>query len=796
MTIDITRRTAVAGLSAGGLFSLVARGVPAFAAPHDGRRSTTRLWFAKPAGKWMEALPVGNGHLGAMVFGGIADERIQLNHHALWSGRPAQTDRAETRAALPEVRRLLFERRYAEANALAQARMMAPMDDESFGSYQMLGDLRLRFAHDGDATDYVRELDMADGAVRIAYRIGTARYTRTILASHPDRVLIVRLETTASDGLAFTAHLSRDKDATIDRDGAALRMTGRPKPHGTAFAAHLACTAQGGTIVALADGYRVAGAKSVTLLLTAATDMFDPDPAAASGATLARARAKSFPALVEAHRADHQPLFDAVALELGATPPDAPADARLAAVKTGAADTAIAEAYFNFGRYLLIASSRAGSLPANLQGLWADGFTPPWSADYHININLQMNYWLADVCGLGALQAPLFDYAERLKPHGETTARIAYGCRGAAAHYTSNPWGYTALDGQLQYGLWPEGLAWLSLHFWEHWLHTLDREFLAKRALPFLRSCAAFTLDRLVTHPDTGKLVAGPATSPENSYVLPGGNAGFITMGPAMSQSIAYAVLSRCRDAAAILGTDADLRARCDAAIARLQRLKIGTDGRVMEWPEPFAEAEPGHRHISHLFGLYPGYEIDVHATPDLADAARKTIAARLAKGGGQTGWSAAWLIMFRARLGEGDTAQAMLEKLFHQSTADNYFDTHPADKDPIFQIDGNFGATAAIAEMLMQSHDGRLRLLPALPGAWPDGSVRGLRARGAMAVDIAWAGGKARSATLRPTIDVRYTIVPPPGQTLRLEENGRPLRATGALELKAGRTYRATFSA
>ena len=792
---DITRRSALAGLTTSGLFALPARGMPAGPAPHDGRRTTTRLWFAQPAAKWLEALPVGNGHVGAMVFGGVATDRMQLNHHALWSGRPAQTDRTETLSVLPEVRRLLFSGKYAEANALAQTAMMAPMDGESFGSYQMLGDLTLAFDHGDAATDYVRELDMASGCVRIGYRIGAARYTRTVLASFPDQALLVRLETTAPEGMTFTATLTRGKDATVVRDGDHVAMTGQPRPYGTAFSARLACTTQGGRVTAREDGYRVEGARSVVLMLTAATDLHAPDPVGRSRTALTAVRAKGWPALLARHAADYRPLFDAVSLELGDAPVARPADTRLKAIRDGATDTAVAEAYFNFGRYLLIASSREGSLPANLQGMWADGFSPPWSADYHININLQMNYWPAEACGLGALAMPLFDHAERLRPHGERTARVAYGCHGAVAHYTSNPWGYTALDGDLLYGLWPEGLAWLSLHFWEHWLYTRDAVFLAKRAYPMLRACADFTLDYLVPHPVTGKLLAGPATSPENTYVLAGGKTGAITMGPAMSQSMAYAVLSRAAMAARAAGIDPAFQTRCDAAIARLQRLRIGADGRVMEWPEPFVEAEPGHRHISHLFGLFPGYEIDPQDTPDLADAARKTLTARLAKGGGHTGWSAAWLAMFRARLGDGDAAHAMLDKLFREATAANYFDTHPSgEPEPLFQIDGNFGATAAIVEMLMQSHNHSLRILPALPAAWGAGRVRRLRARGGVVVDIDWQGGRAVQAVLRATQGVEYRLVAPPGQRVA-SVDGHAVTGDAPMRLLAGRRYVVRFA-
>ncbi len=756
------------------------------------KRATVCLRFDTPATKWLEALPVGNGRLGGMVFGGIAKERIQLNHIELWSGRPAEDSPPETLATLPEVRRLLFAGQYAEANRLAQDKMMIPMNKAAFGSYQMLGDMAFDFDHGGTATDYSRELDMQDAVARVRYRVGSSIYTRTVIASFPDKTLVVRLETTAPEGLRFKVALSRSQDGTVERDAGTVRLSGKPQPWGTAFVAHLACAAEGGTVEALDDGFRVTGAKNVTLHLTGATDLLMPDPVTKSKTAIGAAQRQTWDQLMTTHRHDRGRLFNAVELQLGPAPVDIVADARLKAVQQGAKDPALAEAYFNFGRYLLISASRPGSLPANLQGLWADGFSPPWSADYHININIQMNYWLAEVCGLGELHNVLFDYVERLKPHGEITARDIYGAHGTVGHYTSNPWGHTAPDGQLQWGLWPEGLAWLSLHFWEHYLYTQDRDFLATRAWPFLKACAEFKLDYLVTHPVTGQLVSGPATSPENSYKLPDGTVGFISMGCAMSQSIALSVLTHCRDAAEILKADRVLQAACETAIARLERLKIGSDGRIMEWAEPFEEVEPGHRHISHLFGLHPADEIDVTDTPELAEAARKTLTERLRHGGGQTGWSAAWLTMFRARLGEGDTAEAMLEKLFRESTTGTYFDTHPWGSGAIFQIDGNLGATAAIAEMLLQSHRGRVRLLPALPNAWTDGRIRGLRARGGLIVDIDWAVGKATKAVLQPLNDLTCRLVAPPSQTIAgILERGKPVATTDeGVRLEKGRIY------
>ncbi len=766
--------------------------------PGEAADSSTTLWYRKPASRWNEALPVGNGHLGAMIFGGIEEERIQLNEHSLWSGRAAADDTPKTLAALPKVRELLFAEKYAEANALAQEQMMTPMNPETFGSYQTLGDLTLVFGQVAGASDYRRQLNLRTAEVRITYRAGGAMYSRTVFASNPDRVLVVQLETNAPNGWNFRATLSREKDAEFHVFENTIRMTGQPKPFGTEFAAHLMCVAGSGEVTYDDRGFSIVGSKRVTLLLTAATNYAEPDPAPRSYKALKNAAVRPFAALRRAHTADHQGLYDRMRLTLeGPDKSAVPTDERLAAVRRGGNDPHLAAMYFNLGRYFLISCSRKGALPANLQGLWADGLNPPWSADYHININIQMNYWQAEVCGLSELHDEFFRYLEMLQPHAEKTAHVAYGCRGAVAHYTTNPWGHTALDGNIGYGLWPDGLAWSALHLWEHYDYLRDAAFLRERAYPLLKACAEFTLGYLVADRKTGNLVFGPSNSPENAYLAPDGSEGHITMGPTMSQSIAYAVLSRCEKAAELLETDEIFRNQCHEAIGRLQRIRIASDGRIMEWPEEFREAEPGHRHMSHLFGLHPGYEIDIDETPALAAAARKSLEYRLSHGGAHTGWSAAWVTMFWARLEEGEKAHEFFQKLLRDSTEPNLFDTHPAKPSPIFQIDGNFGGTAAIAEMLLQSQFERLRILPALPKAWPSGHVTGLHARGNLEVDIAWKAGKAVAVELRPGADGTHHIIAPKGQRIAsIREDDRVISVEPkSVPLKKGRMYRLDFA-
>ena len=749
---------------------------------------TTELWYAQPAEVWMESLPIGNGRLGAMTYGGIEEEKLALNESTMWSGQYNENQNIPFgREKMNQLRKLFFEGKLSEGNRIAGDNLHG--NQTSFGTHLPIGDLKMQFIYpEGKVTDYRRSLSLDEAVSSVSFNSGGVNYKREYFATNPDNVLVLRLTADKQKSITMNMGLDLMRQADLSVENNQLVFTGKVDfplhgPGGVCFEGRIAVLADNGEVKMEQSGVSIKEADAVTLIVDVRTDYKSPDYKTLCADGVEKAAAKSYDELKQAHIKDYNTLYNRVSIHFGQDANRAmPTDVRWKQVKEGKTDTGLDALFFQYGRYLTIASSRENSpLPIALQGFFNDNkaCNMGWTNDYHLDINTEQNYWAANVGNLAECNAPLFTYIKDLAHHGAKTAEVVYGCKGWTAHTTANVWGYTPASSTIIWGLFPMAGSWIASHLWIQYEFTQDKQYLAETAYPLLKGNAQFILDFLAKDPKSGYLMTGPSISPENWFRTAGGEEMVASMMPACDRELAYEILSNCVQASEILNTDREFADSLRTAIAQLPPIQLRANGAIREWFEDFEEAHPNHRHTSHLLALYPFSQITLEKTPELAEAARKTIENRLsAENWEDTEWSRANMICMYARLKDAQEAYKSVQLLQGKLSRENLMTVSPGGiagaEGDIYSFDGNPAGTAGMAEMLVQNHEGYVEFLPCLPDEWKEGSFKGLCIRGGAEVAAEWTNAVINSASLKATANQTFKVKLPQGKSYKVMLNGK----------------------
>lgn len=749
---------------------------------------TTELWYAQPAKVWMESLPIGNGRLGAMTYGGIEEEKLALNESTMWSGQYNENqNKPFGREKMNQLRKLFFEGKLSEGNRIAGDNLHG--NQTSFGTHLPIGDLKMQFIYpEGKVTGYRRSLSLDEAVSSVSFNSGGVNYKREYFATNPDNVLVLRLTADKQKSITMNMGLDLMRQADLSVEDNQLVFTGKVDfplhgPGGVCFEGRIAVLADNGEVKMEQSGVGIKEADAVTLIVDVRTDYKSPDYKTLCADGVKKAAAKSYDELKQAHIKDYNTLYNRVSIHFGQDANRAlPTDVRWKQVKEGKTDTGLDALFFQYGRYLTIASSRENSpLPIALQGFFNDNkaCNMGWTNDYHLDINTEQNYWAANVGNLAECNAPLFTYIKDLAHHGAKTAEVVYGCKGWTAHTTANVWGYTPASSTIIWGLFPMAGSWIASHLWTQYEFTQDKQYLAETAYPLLKGNAQFILDFLAKDPKSGYLMTGPSISPENWFRTAGGEEMVASMMPACDRELAYEILSNCVQASEILNTDREFADSLRTAIAQLPPIQLRANGAIREWFEDFEEAHPNHRHTSHLLALYPFSQITLEKTPELAEAARKTIENRLsAENWEDTEWSRANMICMYARLKDAQEAYKSVQLLQGKLSRENLMTVSPGGiagaEGDIYSFDGNPAGTAGMAEMLVQNHEGYVEFLPCLPVEWKDGSFKGLCLKGGAEATAEWTNAVINKASLKATVDQVLKVKVPQGKKYRVLLNSK----------------------